>query len=137
MSGLPVVGDTGNLLPWCAGVRAHMLEDDLRQLLLSVSLESFSAAAAVAAAMIVQMRSVKGQMASSESRINQGVCVCAARFFCRLKGSVRGHNCNRLTRLGHRVYDNDNAGERDTAITIDSVTICAVRRHYKWDVDDK
>ena len=81
MSGLPIVGDTGNLLLWCAGVRAHMLKDDLRQLLLSVSLESFSAAAAaaaVAAAMIVQMRSVKGQMASSESRINQGVCVCAA-----------------------------------------------------------
>lgn len=79
MSGLPVVGDTGNLLLWCAGVRAHMLENDLRQLLLLVSLESFSAAAAaVAAAMIVQMRLVKGQMASSESRINQGVCVCAA-----------------------------------------------------------
>jgi hypothetical protein len=113
-SGLPVVGGTGNLLPWRAGVRAHTLEGDPRQLLLSVSLESSvaAAAAAVAAAMIARTRSARGQVASPELRINQGVRVRAARFFCCLRGSVRGHDCNRLTRLGHRVHDNGNSSCR-------------------------
>ena len=108
--GLHVVGGTGSLLPRRTGMRAHMLEGDPGRSSVSVSSSSSSAAAtttAVATAMMARARSARGRRRHQ----SQGavVCVLVARILYHLRGSVRGLDYNRLTRLDLKVHGYSNS----------------------------
>jgi hypothetical protein len=106
--GLPVVGGAGSLLPRRAGVRAHTLEGDPRRS--SVSVSSSSSAAAATAAVAAQCLCVRDRLEGRWPHQSQGavVRVCVALLLYHLRGSVRGHNYNRLTCLDRRVHGNRN-----------------------------
>ena len=103
--GLPVVGGAGSLLLRRAGMCAHALEGDPGRS--SVQCHRRPPRR-------LRYLRVRDQLEGRWRHQSQGVVVRvrAARIIYHLRGNIRGHDYNRLTRLGHRVRGESNSRRR-------------------------